>query len=441
MTHVVEQVLLDRLEPLLDAKSGVLRGLDRFIFPAGYAGQMHGFTAIVGRTWALHPLPCRVGSELGELAGHGTALDETTARVRAVCEGLERYCSVMYPTEGILMATARDLGEEALDPGRLPQCSPRERERATPRHRLRIPDLDTRECWVRGYSLTQTRPIWVPLTATYLGLPEPLTAHLAFPESTGFAAGIDYDQAVLAALCEVIERDSLALWWLHQLVMPRIVLDEQVDPPLTELLRRAQRVGIHTDLFDLTTDVGVPVVGLIQTTERGRPHVVIIAACRVDGMAAAVRVLEEAGSLRLALSSENRVVDRESILSGEPHPPEDFGLLYAAPDGPERFAFAAQTPNTRSALPASVKGPYPLATIVRRLANQDMEVIAVDVTLPEIRDFGLVVVRVIVPELMPISFSHSVRYLGHPRLYSAPVRLGYGVRTEEMVTDDPIPYA
>lgn len=437
--QMADQDLLHRLEPLLDARSGVLSGMTKLVFPSGYMDQMHGFAATVGRASALHPRAVSVVP--GELAGYGTALDETTARVRAVCEGLERYCSMLYPTSGVVVATARELGEYALDPRRLPQCSAQERGRAAPHLRLRLPDPDASERWVQGHSLTRARPVWVPMTGVCLGLPEPLTAHLAFPMSTGFAAGTDYESAILSALCEVIERDSLALWWLHHLPMPRIDIDRQADGNLLELLRRARHVGIRTHLFNLTTDVGVPVIGLLQTTERGRPHAVAIGACRPDGVAAAIRVVEEAGSLRIALSWGRTAAGRDAIFAGEAVSPKEFGLLYAEADGPSQFAFATRDAPTHTALPDPLRGSHPLTTIVERLATLGMEAIVVDFTLPEIRDFGLVVVRVIVPELMPISFSHSIRYLAHPRLYTAPRRLGYGERTEAMVTDDPIPFA
>jgi ribosomal protein S12 methylthiotransferase accessory factor len=166
-----------------------------------------------------------------------------------------------------------------------------------------------------------------------------------------------------------------------------------------------------------------------------------MAACRPDALTAAVRVLEEAGSLRLALGWSDQEADWETVLSGMPQPPEAFGLLYAGEDGPARFAFANQNPNVKSELPPCAEGDSPLEWIVGRLAGLGMEVFVVDVTSPEVREFGVVVVKVIVPELMPITFSHSVRYLGHPRLYTAPAKLGYGERTEESVTNDPIPYA
>ncbi len=434
---------LTDLAPLIDDRCGLIRRLHRFRFPSGFDGQMHGFMAVLGRPGALHPGPCRVGQTLGALYGSGTAVDEATAQIRAVCEALERYCSVMYPMDGVLRATPRSLGDRALDPRRLPRCSARERERAARAFRLREPDPDRDEFWIRGYSLTHARPLWVPLTAAYLGLPLPIDEHTLFPLSTGFAAGVDFRQAILSALCEVIERDSLALFWLHQLPMPRLDLDRvPLSPALRDLLRAGERAGAETTLLDLTTDVGVPVIGAIQTCGRAAPHAIAMGACRIDAGAAALRVLEEVGSLRVALTSAaDRRVTKAAFFTDAEQTPETFGLLYAGPDGPARFRFATNDAPVARELPAPIVSDDPLAAIVNRLASLGMETIVVDVTTPDVRDFGITVVKVIVPELMPITFTHHARYLAHPRLYEAPRALGYGERTEETITDDPIPFA
>lgn len=438
--------LLDRLAPLVDERCGLIRRVFRFPFPAGFEGQMHGFTAVLGWPGALHPGPCRVGRQPGTFTGAGTAVDETTAQVRAVCEALERYCGVMYPTEGVLRASARSLGDRALDPRRLPRCSRRERARAPAAFRLREPDLERDELWVRGHSLTLGRPLWVPLSATYMGLPLPICQHVLFPLSTGLAAGTSFRQAILSGLCEVIERDSLALFWLHQLPAPRLEASAQAvrDPALRELLAAGDAAGTETTLLDLTTDVGVPVIGAVQTCARAAPHAIAMAACRPDPGAAALRVLEEVGSLRVALieaAGAGRRVAREDFFSEREQTPESFGLLYAGADGPARFHFATRHAPAAERWPAPIAGEDLLSILVERLAAAGMETIAVDVTTPEVREFGIVVVRVIVPELMPISFTHHARYLAHPRAYEAPSRLGHGRRTEETITDDPIPFA
>ncbi|WEO69270.1 YcaO-like family protein [Rhizobium rhizogenes] len=431
--------LLKQLDPLMDARCGILNKPIPLPFPPGFEGHMFGFSSSIGQITALHP---KAVSATLDMAGYGTAWDETTARIRACCEALERYCSVMYPLRGVVSATTRELGDAALDPSRLPQCSVRERLRANPEHRLRIPDPAAEERWVEGFSLTTGKPAWIPLSVAYLGLPDPLSAQLLFPESTGFATGSTYEGAILSGLCEVIERDSLALWWLHQLPMPRIersVWDGA--PELAELLDRADRSGLETHLLDLTTDLGIPIVGLVQISNRSSPHVVAMGACRTTTNAAALRVVEEAGSLRVALGWSKALPNPEGLRSGAPRSPMDFGLLYAGTGAPEKFSFATRRSPKTSKLSGNDIRSKPLETMVRGLATKDLEVFVVDVTLPEVRAAGLVVVRVIVPELMRISFAHSIRYLAHPRLYSAPERMGFGRRSEDMITDEPIPFA
>jgi len=55
--------------------------------------------------------------------------------------------------------------------------------------------------------------------------------------------------------------------------------------------------------------------------------------------------------------------------------------------------------------------------------EQDIEVFAVEVTPDEARDIGFRAVRVFVPRLVPLSFRHAARYLGHPRVVDAHERL------------------
>ncbi|WP_328978474.1 YcaO-like family protein [Streptomyces canus] len=441
MAHFDGLALLDRLELLVDPRSGVLRSLDRLDLPAGYEDLVHAFAAPLGRTTVLQHHAGRGTRQIGELAGYGIASDETTARLRAACEGVERYCSVLPPTGPVVVATSRELGDAALDPRRLPRCSARERTRACPAHRLRVFDPDVPEQWLTGHSVTRDRPVLVPATAVHVALPLPLSEHLTFPDSTGFAAGSDLWSATLAGLCEVVERDSVALWWLHQLPVPRVLPGPHLGAPLQGALDHIESAGLMSQFLDLTTDVGVPVVGLVQVSLATRPHVVVTAACRPDAHAAGLHAVEEAGLLRVSLASP-RHVDRTDLVSpGGPRPAPDFGLAYADRAAVDRFAFALEAPTTMEYLPPPVRDPDPLVAIVARLAVLEMEVVVVDVTAPEIRDLGLVVVRVIVPELMRTSFAHDIRYLAHPRLYSAPARLGYGVRTEDTITDDPIPFA
>src|SRR5258707_498466 len=63
-------------------------------FPPHMAGEMVGFSVVVP-TIAGHYPTDRAWHE--PLVGTGTSLSGAVAAVRAMCEALERYCSVAYP--------------------------------------------------------------------------------------------------------------------------------------------------------------------------------------------------------------------------------------------------------------------------------------------------------------------------------------------------------
>ena len=82
-----------------------------------------------------------------------------------------------------------------------------------------------------------------------------------------------------------------------------------------------------------------------------------------------------------------------------------------------------------------------LRAVVDRLAAMGAEPVAVELTTDELREVGLRVVRVVVPELMPMSTIMRARFLGHARLYEYARYLGMHGFSEEDVNPDPQPFA
>jgi ribosomal protein S12 methylthiotransferase accessory factor len=81
-----------------------------------------------------------------------------------------------------------------------------------------------------------------------------------------------------------------------------------------------------------------------------------------------------------------------------------------------------------------------LRTALRALQQQDLDAIVVDVTLPEVLQAGLRVVRVVVPGLIPLTFGHRYAAKGGPRLYTVPVTLGYAGRALAEADLNPAPH-
>ncbi len=343
-------------------------------------------------------------STRNQLDGAGGDVDPDRALTVSLAEALERYSSCVYDPRQFTWATAAELG--------------------------------------RGVSLATGRLCWVPAVLTYLHIPaQSAGERFSLPISTGCAAHRTPVEAVRNALCEVVERDAISLTWLQRFALPKIELD-MVDVNLAGFLELAAERNSTVHLFDATTDIGIPTVYSLDVS-RDHPTctTVVMCATDLDPRRAVAKVLREAASARIALS-----VDRSTSAN-----PDDFITAYdgaaymGRPEHLPAFGFLLDSPDRRrlSELPVLATGDpgADLRLLLGRLDRLGFEAFAVDLTTDEARRVGMHVVRVIVPGLQPLSFSHRARYLAHPRLYDAPAALGYPVHTEADINPWPQPFA
>jgi ribosomal protein S12 methylthiotransferase accessory factor len=66
-----------------------------------------------------------------------------------------------------------------------------------------------------------------------------------------------------------------------------------------------------------------------------------------------------------------------------------------------------------------------LAALCARVEAAGSSVYAVDVTAQDVAALGLVVTKVVAPELCALDVVHRARFLGGRRLYEVPVALGF----------------
>ena len=378
---------------------------------------------------------------VGALNGAGGDVDADLSRIKAIAEGLERYSSCVYDERQFIWATAEELGDEALDLDTLPQCSAT--ELANPRCPILAPDKRAPMRWVRGISLTDSRPVWIPAILVYLHL-SPLSAgeRITLPISTGCAAHVTLEQALIGGLCEVIERDAISLVWLQQLSLPRIELDE-VPAWLEGFAARNEASRDVTQMFfDATSELGVPTVYSLQLSP-GNDALAALVMCstELDPAIAIAKVMRESASSRIAMQQTRPV----------PESWDDFidvfhGAVYMGHrDRLPAYDFLVNSTGVRrlSEMPVLAAGnpKRDLRNILSRLSGRGMEAFAVDLTTDEAKRAGMWVVKTIVPMLQPLSFSYRARYLGHPRLYLGPQLMGYGARPESEINSWPQPFA
>jgi ribosomal protein S12 methylthiotransferase accessory factor len=361
------------------------------------------------------------------------------ARMLAIIEALERYASMVTDDRAFFYASASELGDDAMDLDLVARCS--EREMRHPSCVLRTADKTKRIRWIAGVDLHSGKETLVPAVMVYLGLSREPAEYFWTPITTGCAAHTTIEAALVNAICEVIERDAIAMTWLQRLPLPRLA-DDCLPEQVREIIQwcTARDASIH--LFDATTDVGVPTVYCVQTTRTG-DHAAQLVSCAsdFDVRAAVLRATLEVIGLRAAIHARGptprRYADYTSVLDG--------AAVMARRKRRHAFGFLLDSPESRPASrPESAVIASPserLRFLVRRLADLGMSVFATDISTRELDEVGLAAARVIIPQLQPMSLKPRAQYRGHPRLYSGPASMGMRVLPESRLNPYPQPVA
>lgn len=349
--------------------------------------------------------------------GAGTRLQDSINR--AMGELLERYASFAYIGTNRMFTTYKDL----LNRGYRPVSLENLRLFSTEQWRsANFPYAEFTEStpinWLEGINLLNGLPIYVPAQLVALGYHQTPKGIVScfYPTSSGCAVATSLEAALLTGLLEVIERDAVMIRWYARIPPPVLNFDE--GNLLDECLG-VQRGGLEIRFHDMTMDGEIPVVGVTCVERTGRPcYFVLSAAARRDVSTAARKALIEVGQGRPFVKSL-------ATVSKAPRKGTTFDnfksnlRFYAEPSNARYVEWFLQNESlsTRQFIvfPDPEDPGDPLDTVLDHCRARALTPIAFDMTTPEMGDVGLFAVKVIVPELVPLSVP-SAPFLGHARL-------------------------
>lgn len=371
--------------------------------------------------------------------GCGIADSGERAEVVAIAEAMERYASAVY-RNGLVFAAADDL-DSALDLDRLPRMSMAEMEDR--RCTFAWPDTSSRIRWMPATRISDGAAEYVP-SVIPLSLPSKYRAERFWvPISTGTAAHFNRDRALLSGLCEVLERDAIALTWLQRLPLSEVSAESLGEETIRKVeWNRAHHIETH--LFDATSlEFAVPTIYCLLIAPYARRAAHVVGACTaLTGPAAAAHAIDEAlGTMSTVYLQEppadamccRNLMDGAAYM-GEPHRRSAFDFLLAA----SREGRIKDFPDD-CALPSTPARA--LEEIVSRLTRAGAEPVATDISTDECKSIGVSVVHVLVPELQPMSYIRAAQYRGHRRLYEGPAAAGFAPAEEEGLNPWPQPFA
>ncbi|HEY4905010.1 MAG TPA: YcaO-like family protein [Candidatus Sulfotelmatobacter sp.] len=249
--------------------------------------------------------------------------------------------------------------------------------------------------------------------------------------TNGCALGTSVEEAALFAILETIERDAfLTTWYLRRPC-------HKVDPAsvhLEEFQLLWHRVRhIHRNysfhLFDITTDVAIPVVLCVAVKQSGRgPKVMLSTACRLHWPEAALSALKDFAGMPQTISYDEtharRLLERPQDISD----PEDHAAFYSLQENFERLSFfafdaqpllAAEDVDARSWV--SRRNQYNLKSVIEEVIDNlnslGITVLLRDLTHRAFSDRNLFCLKAIIPGLYPMWFGYyNVRFNMSKRL-------------------------
>lgn len=274
--------------------------------------------------------------------------------------------------------------------------------------------------WIEGYDLLAREACWVPWDVVHTDYTLPtrhnIERHHFVTGSNGLASGNHLAEAVSSAICELVERDAVAVWNARNIrERSRGSLDTGSinDGDCRSLLELYEAAQIQPRLWDVTSDIGIPAF-VCDIPAAGDDEFSALrrfrgAGCHPDRAVALARALTEAAQIRLTYIAGIR----------DDLPASDYTETTEQKLGAALLDAASQAARARSFQDIPSRTTDDVAIDLRweleRLRAIGIEqVVAVDLTRPE---FGIPVVKVVVPGLEWDS-NHS-NYVAGPRAQQA----------------------
>ncbi|HQU44351.1 MAG TPA: TOMM precursor leader peptide-binding protein [Pirellulales bacterium] len=401
-------------------------------------GVMHVYLSGHNLARRHHSLGQLRGDLRNMSAGKGTT--DAQAKASGLCEGLERHSGVFRGDEPRRLARLSDLGESGIDPRTCLLFSPRQYGRrdewnrnSTPYNFVPLPfDAEAEWEWSPVWSLSRQEVCWLPTAFCYYDYPLPKDKQFCLACSNGNAAGNTLEEAVLQGFLELVERDSVALWWYSRVQRPGVDLASFHEPYLSELGDYLATRGREMAALDLTADLQIPVFAAwSRRTDGPREEIVIGFGAHLDARIALLRAVTEMNQMLSYVLQ----VPREQVYNERLTDEETVRWLKTATMENQPYLMPAEKSRPRRSDDYLAVTNDDLLDDVRHcqslVERRGLQMLVLDQTRPEI---GLPVVKVVVPGLR-----HFWARFAPGRLFEVPVKLGWLERRLAEEELNPVP--
>lgn len=421
----------------VSARTGIVRGISELTVEPDEP-RIHCFGLEIADTSRYFPYPFSTHNS-------GAGLTHNSARMAALGEAMEHYCCSVQREENIIYGSYHELHNtyDMIHPQEFTLFSKNQYESEGFRYRPFTGESPAR--WTWGYSLARKRPTLVPACFVYIPY---YFASNELPIGPSISSGLccrgSFEDAVLYGIYEVIERDAFVITWLNALQPPRLI--PKSSPLITEILReRFEICPAKCYLFDLPTDLPIhTVLAVLMDKITNCPAATVGLSCRADAEQASLKALIEAAQGRAFVRGWLRTHPQNPYQHFEDiHNFNDHAFFYGRKESLDHLQFLLNSGKESTCDKSAPEGDVSaqVRTLVTEFQNRNMDIVVVDLTLPDIEALGFYVVKVLIPGMQEVNAEYTYRFLGGQRLYTLPVSLGYKdtPATEKMLNKAPHP--
>lgn len=357
----------------------------------------------------------------------GLSFNKEKAKVKALCEAVERYALGNYDESKLLCTTTIETANQFLSPNSVVSFSS---DQNLPRQ-FGINEHDRKQKirWSRGFSLPTYSKIYIPAQLVYVpysyGKSESI---IRLPISTGAACGQTVDEAIYRGICEVIERDAFMISYLNKVEAPRIKV-EKSSGKYQDTYLYLKRYQLNWFVFDITTNIGVPVLMSIILDHSGvGPAISIGLKCSLFLDEAILGSLEESLQTRSWMRDEFSETTNKELRNIKKQPNKitdarERGLFWYDGDQEGALDFWIKSGITKELgefnRPNEFVNKNYVVLIKKLLSKLDKlgyQTYFCDITPKIFSTSEFRVAKVIIPQLQPFYLDERYKYLGGTRL-------------------------
>jgi bacteriocin biosynthesis cyclodehydratase domain-containing protein len=357
----------------------------------------------------------------------GKGITNAQAKASGLCEALERYSGCFQGHEIRRTSSYRQLGSIAIHPNACMLYSERQYQnrdewnaRGSPYVYVSAPLDDEKEVqWTPVWSLTAQEFKYLPTDYLYYGYRD---IDQIQADSNGNAAGNTLEEAIIQGFMELVERDSVAIWWYNRLRRREVDLVSFEDRYIHEVIGQYRKMNREIWVLDITSDLGIPAFAAVSRRMGQSGELILFGfGAHFDPRIGLLRSLTEVNQSAAIVKGLDGVddMDFDPVLKQWWQVATVANQPYLVPDG--------TTPRCRSDYDSwwSDDVREDVLRCQEIVERQGMEMLVLDQTRP---DIGLPVVKVIVPGLR-----HFWTRFAPGRLYDVPVKMGW---LEQPLTED-----